>query len=464
MSPPLQPPPFAAPYFAAPGILSEEWRRFFLGTQAVITILLATVASGASMAAAVGLDLGESRGDEYLIPPPVLWMPTLLVANGNRIVRINSDLTGSGGLLQLSRADDAKFTLALGTGSTPNDDSVIYSDGGGAELRFFSAGGTGGGFGFYADIDEVNIPIATAFASARPTGNLVVKIDREGHVGVLTATPLAPVHVHVGTNQNLYLRGESSPFCQVTAINDANTLYVPLRIDANHLLLNYASGANVGIGIQTTPLSRLHLAAGTATANTAPFQFSSGTLETTARAGVLEFLTDDFFATITTGAARKAFVLDDGARLTVGRVPVATTNGRLIDGPGLATINTTGLTANVAASTLYAVPSTGAGLYRVSAFVVETTAGSVTSTLPNVQVVYTDNDTGGSVTLDATPILGVAGIGQTGALTANTVGTTATGVVVVNVQASTTIQYQTVNYASNLAGMAYALHLRLEAL
>src|SRR5205823_12199857 len=85
----------------------------------------------------------------------------------------------------------------------------------------------------------------------------------------------------------------------------------------------------------------------------------------------------------------------------------------------VATIDSTGLTANVGATTLYAVPASGAGMYRVSAYVVETTAGSVSSTLPNVQIVYTDSDSNTSVTIDATPILGVAGIGQTGALTAN---------------------------------------------
>ena len=68
------------------------------------------------------------------------------------------------------------------------------------------------------------------------------------------------------------------------------------------------------------------------------------------------------------------------------------------------------------------------------------------------------------MTIDATPVLGVAGIGQTGALTANTVGTTATGVIIINVKASTTINYQTVNYASSTAGMAYALHIKLEAM
>lgn len=129
-----------------------------------------------------------------------------------------------------------------------------------------------------------------------------------------------------------------------------------------------------------------------------------------------------------------------------------------------ATIDTTGLTANVGASTLYAVPATGAGMYRVSSYTVETTAGSVSSTLPNVQIVYTDKETSGAITIDATPVLGVAGIGQTGALTSNTIGTASSGVIVISVKASTTIQYQTVNYASSLAGMTYAIHLKLEAL
>ena len=90
------------------------------------------------------------------------------------------------------------------------------------------------------------------------------------------------------------------------------------------------TGGNVGIGV-TSPTAYLHLKAGTATANTAPLKFNSGTLNTTAEAGAVEFLTDDYYATITTGAARKAFILDDGTRLTSGKMPVATTNGRLID-------------------------------------------------------------------------------------------------------------------------------------
>jgi hypothetical protein len=92
------------------------------------------------------------------------------------------------------------------------------------------------------------------------------------------------------------------------------------------------AGALGHVGIGVAPTAVLHLKNGTAAANTAPLKFNSGPVLTTAEAGAIEFTTDDYFATITTGAARKAFVLDDGARLTSGKIPIATTNGRLIDG------------------------------------------------------------------------------------------------------------------------------------
>lgn len=88
--------------------------------------------------------------------------------------------------------------------------------------------------------------------------------------------------------------------------------------------------AGLGINI-AAPLAQLHLGAGSATAGTAPIVMTSGPVLTAAVAGTHEFLTDDFFLTITTGTARKAIILDDGARLTSGSIPVATTNGRLID-------------------------------------------------------------------------------------------------------------------------------------
>jgi hypothetical protein len=49
-----------------------------------------------------------------------------------------------------------------------------------------------------------------------------------------------------------------------------------------------ATNGNIGIG-QTSPTARLMLPAGTATASTAPLKFTSGTLNTTAEAGAIEY-------------------------------------------------------------------------------------------------------------------------------------------------------------------------------
>lgn len=59
---------------------------------------------------------------------------------------------------------------------------------------------------------------------------------------------------------------------------------------------------NVGIGVGASPSARLHIAAGTATAGSAPLKLTSGTLLTATEAGAIEFLTDEFYGTITSGA------------------------------------------------------------------------------------------------------------------------------------------------------------------
>lgn len=84
-------------------------------------------------------------------------------------------------------------------------------------------------------------------------------------------------------------------------------------------------------GTTTTPTAIIHLAAGTT--SIPPLRFTSGSLATAGNilAGNVEFLTDKYYATITTGTAVKEITLNDAA-LTSGTTPVATTNGRLTDG------------------------------------------------------------------------------------------------------------------------------------
>jgi hypothetical protein len=75
------------------------------------------------------------------------------------------------------------------------------------------------------------------------------------------------------------------------------------------------NNGNVGIGT-TNPTSKLHLAAGTATAGTAPLGFTSGALLTTPVVGIVEFLTDAWYGTITTGTARKTFAFLESPTFT----------------------------------------------------------------------------------------------------------------------------------------------------
>ncbi len=93
----------------------------------------------------------------------------------------------------------------------------------------------------------------------------------------------------------------------------------------------------LGIGV-SVPTAYLHLKAGSTSANSAPQKFSSGSLMTTAEAGAVEFLTDDYYLTITTGAARKKIALVDST-LTTGQVVTTTTNGRLVSSATLGIAN-----------------------------------------------------------------------------------------------------------------------------
>jgi len=82
---------------------------------------------------------------------------------------------------------------------------------------------------------------------------------------------------------------------------------------------------NVGIGI-TAPTALLNLKAGTATAGTAPIKLTSGVLLTAPEAGAVEFLTDAYYATITTDAARKTFAFLESPTFTgTPSLPTGTT-------------------------------------------------------------------------------------------------------------------------------------------
>lgn len=127
-----------------------------------------------------------------------------------------------------------------------------------------------------------------------------------------------------------------------------------------------------------------------------------------------------------------------------------------------ATVDLTAQTAAIGTTTLYAVPATGAGQYRVSWDSKITTAAGVSSTLGALTIIYTDPD---GVTIASVVPAIISGGGIATTATTNNTSTFMMGVpLTINAKASTNIQYSFA-YASNAANaMAYNLHIKLEAM
>lgn len=198
------------------------------------------------------------------------------------------------------------------------------------------------------------------------------------------------------------------------------------RLSSNAIGLVQNDLGNVGIGV-TAVTAALHLKAGTTAAGTGPIKMTSGSLLTTAEAGVIEFLTDKYYGTITTGAARKELTLNDAA-LTSGRVPFVTTNGRLTD---VSTLTWNGTTLGAPSITNSALTS-GRVTFAGTAGVLTDDADMTfaTDTLTVTKVVGTSQMSIGT-TIDATRLLlvkgdvsgGVATLDRTNASTNAAVGT-----------------------------------------
>lgn len=121
-----------------------------------------------------------------------------------------------------------------------------------------------------------------------------------------------------------------------------------------------------------------------------------------------------------------------------------------------ATVDLTGQSAAIGATTIYAVPASNTGMYRVSWVASVTTAASVSSVLGGTngfQVLYTDGD-------DAVVKTSPASVTSN----ANTTGTQISGSVIVYARQSTNIQYQMDYTSVGGTSMQYNLHVKVEAL
>lgn len=124
-------------------------------------------------------------------------------------------------------------------------------------------------------------------------------------------------------------------------------------------------------------------------------------------------------------------------------------------GNSVASINLTAQAANISATPAYVTPS--AGLYRVTVYMIVSRAATSSSTLPDSQIIFTDEDSGATITIPVTS-----------SLTTNTTSTFVQATYIVNAKIATNIQYavgQVSAYAtSGATSMQFAYRLRVEAL
>ena len=237
----------------------------------------------------------------------------------NRILLIAGS-TGSTGqaLLNFGDADD----LDIGGISYDNsDNSMAFKTNNAEWVRITNAGNVGIGT-TNPGTNILNVKGATAMFDL--TGNFTVQdVTNSNSRITLNAAGNNPAKIKIwattGSAQG-GLNWTDNSGATVKWQLSSNT-----AISGNHFEINEGDGTNnrfvikeggnVGIGT-TSPTAVLHLKAGTTAASTAPLKFTSGSLLTTAEAGAVEFLTDAFYGTITTGAARKTFAFLESPAFT----------------------------------------------------------------------------------------------------------------------------------------------------
>lgn len=215
-----------------------------------------------------------------------------------------------------STTQDLTFQTTTGIGASGADMHFLVGNNGATEaMTILNSGNVG--IGTTEPVDKLTVSDNYTTAYATDLGADAITFAR-GEQGLMWNES------DTGTVSGLSLRTRTTGASRWDILNVWTDTYLGDLVfrgrsggTATAERMRITSSGNVGIGV-TSPTAVLHLKAGTATASTAPLKFNTGTLLTAAEAGAVEFLTDAFYGTITTGAARKQFAFIDLAQTWTG--------------------------------------------------------------------------------------------------------------------------------------------------
>jgi hypothetical protein len=198
--------------------------------------------------------------------------------------------------------DDANNRLGIGT-TAPNHLLHVGSNAGVANRSIAFISGTINPTGFGAQLEVRDGTVNAAIGNNASTVFVAGTIARaaSGTHPVFSTFRTFGCAITAG---GAALSVSASYYIDGPPTGAVGTFNASMYINAGNLIVN---AGNIGIGTGV-PTARLHLAAGTAAASTAPLKFVSGTLLTTPEIGTMNFVTDDLYFTITTGTARQKLV------------------------------------------------------------------------------------------------------------------------------------------------------------
>ena len=286
-------------YLAGAAITSGGWNSFF-GYRAGTAVTTGTGNVFLGMNAALNTTTGGSN-------VAIGYQPLYFNQTGNSNTAIgNNAMLGSAGV-------STSYSVAIGASAAQNS-TGSYNTYIGYGAGLSSAGGTNAsnvGIGYRAlagittSTATFNTVVGVEGMFNLSTGNHNTALGYRAGYNITTATD----GVFLGYNAGAYETGSNKLFIDnQLRTNEATARYSAMIYgEFNSTLLSQKLYLNSKVSINPTgslvsPTAYLHLGAGTATANTAPLKFTSGTLLTVPELGTIEYYDDGtnshFYGTI----------------------------------------------------------------------------------------------------------------------------------------------------------------------